>query len=481
MARKSKSSKDSQENKEAEAVDAPDGSEDTETVRDLGAESEMTDDVSDQVDTSAEADAEVKESDADDGVAETPATEAEAGDDSAQADSEPETSDTENEATEPEEPVATEVAGVVPAQGTETLVTAAPPPPPAPAPSAFPLVFGGIAAGAIGFLVATFAVPEGWPNPPEESPAVDAATMEQIEALTADVETLSSNVTSLGTDIAGVNEALAELSGRVDALPTQVAVETIEGEPVDLSPLIERLAALESNTAGLQDAITSVETNSADLATRLQELADAPTVVAPDGSGAMEAQLETFRRDLDAVTAAARAEIEEAQARANQIEADAAEAAATAARNAALAEVRAALESGAPFADALGRLDGVPDGLLAVAADGVVPMAELQNRFPDAARAALQGVQSVPAEASTTDRFASFLRRHTNARSLAPRDGDDPDAILSRAEAALSAGDIPGALEELGALPEDAAGPMAAWISDAEARSQAVSAMNEMN
>jgi hypothetical protein len=108
-------------------------------------------------------------------------------------------------------------------------------------------------------------------------------------------------------------------------------------------------------------------------------------------------------------------------------------------------------------------------------------MADLRTRFPDAARAALQGAQAVPEDASATDRFASFLRKHTNARSLAPRDGDDPDAILSRAEAALEAGDISAALDELGNLPEGAAGPMAAWISDAEARSQALAAMNEMN
>ena len=84
-------------------------------------------------------------------------------------------------------------------------------------------------------------------------------------------------------------------------------------------------------------------------------------------------------------------------------------------------------------------------------------------------------------EATATDRVAAFLRRHTNARSLAPRDGDDVDAILSRAEAALSSGDVAGALAELETLPPEAAAPMQNWIDDAESRAAATAAMNELN
>ena len=81
---------------------------------------------------------------------------------------------------------------------------------------------------------------------------------------------------------------------------------------------------------------------------------------------------------------------------------------------------------------------------------------------------------------NAADRFAAFLRRQTNARSLAPREGDDADAILSRAEAALSAGDLPTALSELDALPDSARTTMEGWISDAADRAAAVSAAAEL-
>ena len=79
------------------------------------------------------------------------------------------------------------------------------------------------------------------------------------------------------------------------------------------------------------------------------------------------------------------------------------------------------------------------------------------------------------------DRFTAFLRRQTNARSLAPREGNDPDAILSRAEAALSSGDLPAALTELDALPENARAAMDGWIADASARADALAAAADLN
>ena len=479
MARKTKTSKKTRENSDSEKSDVVKTVEETTTDVTNEVESDLTKEVSDASDTSADAEenapseddaqkltdadtveeiaAEATGSDAEtDGDSETP-TEEPASEDDADA-----TEDTLEDA----EPIETTVAGVVPAQAEEK----APPPPPvpprapAPAPSATPLVIGGLIAGAAGFLVATFAVPEGWPNPPAEAPAT-------VEVPTVDPETIA-RVDALSGDLS----ALAE---RLDNLPAPSA-EVVVPDSVDLTPLLDRLDAIEGETGGLSDALAALEQSAADLSSRVDEIAERPNIVAPDGSAAMEAQLETFRRDLDAVTEAARAEIEEAQARASQIEADAAAAAAEAARNAAMADIRAALESGEPFADALAGLGDVPDALASVANDGVTPMAALQGAFPDAARGALQQVQSVPEDASATDRVASFLRRHTNARSLAPREGDDPDAVLSRAEAALSAGDVDAALAELDALPEDASAALQSWINDARARAAAVAAMNEM-
>jgi hypothetical protein len=66
-----------------------------------------------------------------------------------------------------------------------------------------------------------------------------------------------------------------------------------------------------------------------------------------------------------------------------------------------------------------------------------------------------------------------------NARSLEPREGDDPDAVLSRVEAAARAGDIAAALAEIEALPEVAREPLADWIDRAEAHRAAQAALQD--
>ena len=55
-------------------------------------------------------------------------------------------------------------------------------------------------------------------------------------------------------------------------------------------------------------------------------------------------------------------------------------------------------------------------------------------------------------------------------RSVAPREGDDPDAVLSRAEAAIKSGDLETTLTELDTLPEDAQAVIADWRAEADAR-----------
>ena len=353
------------------------------------------------------------------------------------------------------------VPGVISAHA-ETSPPATPTALPAPAASTgagnFGLVFGGILAGAIGFLVATFAVPEGWPNP-------QPSGLDEIES------------------------AVAENSDRLQSLSAQMAEirnaprsEQVLPESPDLSPLLDQLAGLESQ---LGQTASSIDDRFADLGeligtleSRLTEVEARPTAPAgPDGSAAMEAQLEAFRRQLDEVTADAENRISEAQNRASEIEAAATEAAAAARRQAALAALSAALDSGAPYGDALEAFPEAPEPLVASAANGVATLSSLQESFPDAARQALSTVQVVPDEASTGERFVAFLKRRTNARSLSPREGDDPDAILSRAEAALSDGNLGMTLDEIDALPEAAKDAMSDWVNAAETRAAAISAL----
>jgi hypothetical protein len=75
---------------------------------------------------------------------------------------------------------------------------------------------------------------------------------------------------------------------------------------------------------------------------------------------------------------------------------------------------------------------------------------------------------------STGCRLRSGADRRPRRR---PREGDDPDAILSRVQAAVSSGDLETALAEISALPEGAQAEMADWIADAEARSAVTAAL----
>ncbi|MBV5276525.1 hypothetical protein JZU56_01410, partial [bacterium] len=63
----------------------------------------------------------------------------------------------------------------------------------------------------------------------------------------------------------------------------------------------------------------------------------------------------------------------------------------------------------------------------------------LQASFPDSARTALEAALRANMGESWSERVGNFLRTQVGVRSLTPRDGPDPDAILSRAEAALTA------------------------------------------
>ncbi|NIL96879.1 MAG: hypothetical protein GTO62_06995, partial [Planctomycetales bacterium] len=77
-------------------------------------------------------------------------------------------------------------------------------------------------------------------------------------------------------------------------------------------------------------------------------------------------------------------------------------------------------------------------------------------------------------------RIESFLRSQLNIRSLSPRDGDDPDAVLSRAQGALAANDLATALTELDLLPDSGKAAMSGWTDQAKARLAALEAIETL-
>lgn len=292
-----------------------------------------------------------------------------------------------------------------------------------------PLVIGGIVAGAIGFAAAFLLMPS--------------------DDITAQLE----------TRVDALDDDLVAIQGDVAAF-----------EPADLTPLETALAAQQTTLTALAERITALEARpvgdsgvTVGEMTRLQQaLAD------------QQAQSQALTAELERLAAQQDAGLRNAETEALQ-EARAAEQAA------ARQVLRAALDSGEPFASVLDTLNPPLSGDLGtIAAEGIPTTDSLTEPFDTLARSALATARAEAAgEGDTGTRLASFLRAQLGARSVEPREGDDPDAVLSRAQFAAQNGDFATALTEIAALPESAQAAFADWIPAATARAQATAAITD--
>lgn len=347
---------------------------------------------------------------------------------------------------------ATEPAAVVEAPAeprAETAMEAPVAPPASPRPSGagafLGLVLGGVIAAGAGFGLARF-MPDLLPL--TAGSGLDATVQVQAEELSALREQIA---------------ALAERPLVDPAIDSRVAAL----ESAGASGFEERIAALEASVADLMARPAGAGVP-ADVSAELQALKDQ---VARLGSGG------TVPADVTAAADAAEARLKEAEARAAALAQEAEAAAMASRRAAALDRVAAALDSGAPYQSALRDLGAdVPSVLAENAAGGLPTVAELADGFPDPAREALEAALRANMGESWTERVSNFLRSQTGLRSLSPREGNDPDAVLSRAEAALQAGDVATAIKELEAMPEAGKPALADWLVQAQVRVEAEAA-----
>ena len=280
------------------------------------------------------------------------------------------------------------------------------------------------------------------------------------------------------------------LAARIDDLEAEIAALPAAPEATDLGPVTEGQAALSSRIDDLAAQLEALGTTQADLDTRLVAVERAPTeggAVSETAITSLERELAAVRADLDAQTARVEEVASGAAATlaANAEEAEAAEAAAAAEAQAtearaALAQVRAALDTGTPYAEPLATLAtaglSAPEALAAPAEAGVPTLAALQSGFPGAARAAVEAGRAEESDGG----LLSFFDGMTQRRSVTPQEGDSVDAIQSRAEDALRRGALDAALTELDALPESAAAAFADWRAAAETRRAALAATDAL-
>lgn len=311
-------------------------------------------------------------------------------------------------------------------------------------------VLGGALAAVLGFGVAQV-MPEGWSLPAQSD------RIAQIEARQADQARTFTTLYQAG-DLTALDRRLTALEARLANLPADPGPE---------------LAALRADLAAVQQPAADPEALAA-LRAELEALRN-ELASRPDSAG--------LAADLSALRAEAEAERAATLARAEALRAEAETAAEAIRSQAAVLRLRAALDTGGPLAPALADLGAAGVELPAALTghtDGVPTLAALQESFPDAARAALAASVDPAAHDSLADRAAAFLKAQTGMRSLTPREGTDVDAILSRAEAALAAGDLAQVSGELATLPPAAAEATATWQAAAAARIAAEAALVDL-
>ena len=383
-----------------------------------------------------------------------------------------------NEAESPEEPVTASVEAeqiTEPSEEPEKIVSesVAPVVAPTPAPQKSGgfggMVLGGVIAAALGAGAAIYALP----NLPQSLRDKIVPASSPSEAVTA------------------LESALAAQTAKVDSLTSEfAALKSAVPPAADLSGVTAALDEANAQVRAVRDAQTALEG-------RLDTLEKRPT----EGGGVSEGALAAFQRDLDALkaqiaengglasvtqaeieaaAAQAQAQIKAAEDQAAQLRAQSEAAAQRTMAQAAVARLGAALDSGAPLAPAIADLQAAGLALPTAITDQVPSLTALQSSFPDAARAGLAAARRSEASGTLGERVGAFLLAQTGARSLEPQEGSDPDAVLSRAQAAVDAGDIGRAVTELAALPETGQAAMADWVQAAKLRLGALDALGTL-
>lgn len=248
-------------------------------------------------------------------------------------------------------------------------------------------------------------------------------------------------------------QRIDDLSAKLDAVPVP-----------DLSGVEAGVGDAQAQIAALSDQLNALETQVRDLASR---------PAAGDSSGGsvdlapIQSQIDELRAALDLQKGTLSQMIETAETK----RADAEEEARLTVARAAVTRILVALENGAAFDDELAEIEAnsdaaLPEALAQVASTGSPTIGSLSEAYPAAAREALAAARSQ----DTGGGLGSFLTRQLGARSVTPQEGNDPDAILSRMEAAVKEGRIADALADMEGLPDAAKAPLADWAAQANLR-----------
>jgi hypothetical protein len=268
----------------------------------------------------------------------------------------------------------------------------------------------------------------------------------------------ASTTAPLRNDMNVAAATLGQLNDRLTALErTSASAEQIRGFNETMGRLQARVAALDADIA------RTSETHRGALDAVNARLAKIEAALPPE----LAQRLDLLAPRTDVAAAEARIAHLEEQNSGQSLH--------RAAAVLALATLSSAAAEGRPFTVELDALAAAQPGDAAIAAlrpwaaTGVPTVPMLRARFPGAARAALEVSRSAVA-ADFFSRLWTNIESLISVRRVGEVKGTDPEARLARAQVRVTAGDMTGAVAEVGAIPAPSALPLAPWLRDAKAR-----------
>jgi uroporphyrinogen-III synthase len=346
-------------------------------------------------------------------------------------------------------------------------------------------IFGGVLAGLIAGAAAAAAVVVAQPYwHPQQNAAPASTQTADLAALQSKLDALAQSNVSPDAVNAALSDVKTQVAQQVTTLSDRVGkLEQSGTAPApDLQPLEARIAKLETNL----DQVSQ----------QAQSATIAPA--GPDLSGdiaALKSANETLTQQLNAARDEIKALQSQQSALSGSVEKIAAQPSVTPAEQrrtaavVALGALRGALPLDKPYAASLKAVDDLAasdaelQGKLAPALDPLRPLAEagaptltqLQTSLPTQKIAEAANAQAtsdaVGAESGWSERLINRLSEAVTVRPVGENaEGDGPLAHLARGEAKLKAGDLAGAVGEIGALSGKPAEAAAAWLSSAKAR-----------
>jgi hypothetical protein len=256
-----------------------------------------------------------------------------------------------------------------------------------------------------------------------KSGAGDAGVTQTVADLQARVEGLATDLGTLRTAVesggAGENAGLAALDAKVAELQTQLAQlgQASGGAPVDLAPVNDRIAALETGIKAATEAVAAggarldtLEQTVASLAGKVDSAASQPKIALSIASSAL----------------------------------------------------KAAIDRGQPFAAELDTLAAISPNLPQLAAlrthaeAGVATRDDLIAEMDTAANAMIEASKPVDPDAGYFDQLLESAASLVTVRPVGAVPGEGVPETVARMEAAVKAGDLAKATAEYETLPDTA-------------------------